>query len=233
MHTDNGSIVYSPTDLCRFISSPFSAWMERLTVENPGHGFEPDEIDAMLGLLQHKGEAYEAEFLGKFKEQGKRIAVIEGNTVDVKLSRTQQAMADGVEIVFQACLELPPFRGYADFLVKAPGDSRFGDYHYEVWDTKLSRSPRPYFAVQLCCYAEMLESVQGRYAGEMAVVLGNGEISRLASADFRFYYQHLKQQFLDFEVAFDSGQMPDPADSREWGRWAGVAGQSSLTSMII
>jgi len=44
------------------------------------------------------------------------------------------------------------------FLVRREGKSDLGDY-YEAWDTKLSKTTRPYFIVQLCCYSWMLEEI--------------------------------------------------------------------------
>lgn len=228
MYYSENIIVYSPSDLCRFMSSPFASWMERYSIEIPEHGFERDEDDSMLRLLQDKGEAHEAGLLKEFQLQGKNIAVIDGATVKKKRANTLTAMASGAEVIFQACLQKSPFRGFADFLVKVPGQSLLGDYHYEVWDTKLSKTPKPYFAVQLCCYAEMLAEDQGRYAKEIIVALGNGELCRLPVSDYRFYYQHLKHQFLQFEAEFDPNDMPDPAESHSWGDWAGVAEQLLL-----
>jgi predicted RecB family nuclease len=225
VYRETNQIIYSPSDLCRFMSSPFASWMERYSIEVPDHPYQTDETDPMQGLLQRKGELHEASFVEGFKSQGKNIVVIEGKDVFEKLKRTQEVMKSGADIIYQACLELLPFRGYADFLVKVPGKSLLGDHHYEVWDTKLSKSPKSYFAVQLCCYAEMLDAVQGRHADEIVVVLGNGEICRLALADYQYFYRHLKQQFLAYEASFDVSKMPHPADSREWGRWCGVAEQ--------
>lgn len=37
-----GDITYSPQDILLFRESPFAAWMERLTLENPDHGIAPD-----------------------------------------------------------------------------------------------------------------------------------------------------------------------------------------------
>jgi hypothetical protein len=41
--SDNDNIVtYTPEDMILFKESPFASWMERLTLENPGHGISPD-----------------------------------------------------------------------------------------------------------------------------------------------------------------------------------------------
>jgi predicted RecB family nuclease len=139
---------------------------------------------------------------------------------------TKEALISGADVVYQGFLEQMPFRGLADFLVKVPndkGNSLLGDFHYEVWDTKLSRQAKPHFVIQLCCYADMLYDIQGCYADEMAVVLGNNEIVRFRLDDYRFYYAYLKKRFLDQEGVFDISAMPDPAECSDWGRWAGVA----------
>ena len=38
----DSTITYTSEDLVLFKESPFAAWMERLTLENPGHGILPD-----------------------------------------------------------------------------------------------------------------------------------------------------------------------------------------------
>ena len=48
-----------------------------------------------------------------------------------------------------------PFFGFTDFLLFDESG------RYQVWDTKLARSPKPYYALQLCCYSEMLAAVTG------------------------------------------------------------------------
>lgn len=228
VNKEDAVIVYSPSDLCRFMVSPFATWMERLNVENPQHGFAPDDADSMSGLLQHRGVEHEAKFLAAFRAQYQNVAEITGVDVAEKLQLTKIAMADGADVIYQACLALPPFRGFADFLVKVPGESTLGPYHYEVWDTKFSSKAKPHFAVQLCCYAEMVAAIQGRDAVDIVLALGKGEPCRLPVADFRFFYQHLKRQFLASEAKFDVSRMPDPAESKEWGRWGSVAEQCLL-----
>ncbi len=42
MHYQSGRLIFSPSDLIRFLASPFSSWMDRYHLENP-HTIEPDE----------------------------------------------------------------------------------------------------------------------------------------------------------------------------------------------
>ena len=53
------------------------------------------------------------------------------------------------------------WRGHADFLERVERPSDLGDWSYEVVDTKLARSVKPYFVIQLCLYSELLAAIQG------------------------------------------------------------------------
>ena len=215
----NNKIIYSPSDLCRFMSSPFASWMARYKAEKINPLFDADETDPMMALLQDKGEAFEETFLDQFKSDGKSIANIDGRNIEEKKAATLASMQEGADVIYQACLEKAPFRGYADFLVKVEGKSRLGNYHYEVWDTKLSQYPKSYFFIQLSCYAEMLEPLQGCNAKDVVVVLGNEERIRQPLDAIRYYYKSLKESFLEQESCFNPNNMPDPIDSKEWGSW--------------
>jgi predicted RecB family nuclease len=68
------------------------------------------------------------------------------------------------------------FAGFADFLQL--GSTR----KYEVWDTKLALSPKPYYPIQLCCYSEMLAATTEQGTPErIGVILGNGEPQKFTS----------------------------------------------------
>ena len=112
-------------------------------------------------------------------------------------------MQSGASAIYQARLEGGEFAGYADFLLRVDGSSQFGPYEYEVWDTKLARSAKPYFVIQLCCYAEMIEAIQGCLPTHIGVVLGNGKREKFLTADYIFYYRAVKRAFLEQQDTFD------------------------------
>ena len=134
-------------------------------------------------------------------------------------------MKQGVDVIAQARLEISDFMGYADFLIKVEGTSNLGDFHYEVWDTKLSKHLKPSYIIQLCCYAEMLEVMQGIRPQNIVVVLGSGERKKLRTNDYFQYYLRLKQSFLSAQTDFDPNNMPDPANFKAWGTWSTYAEQ--------
>jgi predicted RecB family nuclease len=223
MYVQHGMLIYSPSDLTLFMESPFASWMEHLAKVYPDQAPEKDEDDGMMGLLQDKGEQHELAVLEDLKAQGLTIADI--SLAENKYQATLDAMKGGADVVFQAALQKSPFKGYSDFLIKVSGESTLGDYHYEVWDTKLSKTLKPYFTVQLCCYQDMLREIQGRYSDEFVVVLGNSTQQRLRTNDYFYYYQSLKSAFIEAHQGFDPNQRPDPADSKSWGSWEGYAKQ--------
>lgn len=219
--TDQG-ILFSPSDLITFMESPFASAMNRKCLYDPLLAEQMDKEDPLLVHLRKKGFAHEDAFVRKLEDEGADICAIGEDRPHVMREQTVQAMKAGRGIITQAYLTMDRFAGKADFLVRVPGASRLGEFHYEVWDTKLSRKLKPYFAIQLCCYAEMLEAVQGRRPEQMAVVLGNNEKRELAVAGHFAYYRALKENFLAFH-ADDDAPTPDPAESSSHGDWSDLA----------
>lgn len=226
MDQENEELIFSPSDLTLYMESPFASWMNHYAILYPKVLPEADQQDEMMLLLQKKGVTHEAEMIDILQSEGLKVTNLSG--VKNARNETLKAMRQGSDVIYQAALEILPFRGYADFLVKVSGESDLGDYHYEVWDTKLSKSVKPYFVIQLCCYAEMLETLQGRRPKSIIVVLGNKDRMRLITDNYYYYYLQLKKLFLSVHLNFNSENRPDPSDSTSWGRWGNFAEQLLL-----
>ncbi|WP_010654201.1 TM0106 family RecB-like putative nuclease [Fluoribacter dumoffii] len=221
MYFESDKITYSPSDITLFMDSPFASWMEHAALIQPELLFSVDEEDPLLSVLANKGIEHEQNILKSFKQRGMNIVCITKGLN--AFEDTIAAMKSGADVIYQAALSLPPLKGYADFLVKVEGESILGDFHYEVWDTKLSKSVKPNFLIQLCCYTEMLEVVQEFRAEHIIVVLGNGEPARFCTNNYFFYYKNLKSKFLEEHQQFSLQSSPNPADSGSWGRWSTYA----------
>jgi predicted RecB family nuclease len=219
MHFANGSVIYSPSDLITFIESEYASWMDRLYLEQPGFALA-DGVDDQGRMIMAAGVEHEKHVLEMLAAEDSITHISSGPD---RGAATQRAMANGAPIIYQAYLEHGEFMGLADFLIRTEGASYLGDYHYEVWDAKLGQSMKPHYAVQLCCYAEILASVQGHLATHMGIFLANGERRRLRVRDFYYYYRVLKAGFCEFQEAIAGGEPPDPADYREYGRWTSHA----------
>ena len=99
-------------------------------------------------------------------------------------------------MIYQAVLLRPPMVGIADFLVKVETPSEFGDYSYEVIDTKTSRSPHPEQVLQITAYSDLLSQTQGLEPQEMYLQLSNGDVHSFNVTEFIHYFRGIQKQFL-------------------------------------
>jgi uncharacterized protein len=192
----SNTIVYSPSDLIRFVASPFASWLDRYYLEHP-EAIKPDEQTEEEELFSRAGGEHERRILAEYKESG--LAVVEitrdKNNFAVAHKATLAAITEKAPIIYQAALRDGLFEGYADFL-RVDGS---GKYH--VWDTKLALSPKPYYPIQLCCYSEMLAAITRQGMSErMGVVLGNGQEREFRVEDFIHYYGQIKKSFLAMQA---------------------------------
>ena len=139
MQISNGMLFFSPSDLITFMDSPFASHMERWRLNDPSISDLMDPEDQMLKTLQQKGCDHEDAFLEDLKAENKSVVFIERASTELMQARTRDAMMSGADVIAQAYLELGNFGGLADFLIRVPGKSNLGDFHYEIWDTKLSK----------------------------------------------------------------------------------------------
>ena len=225
MQLKDGKYFFSPSDLTCFMDSPFASWMDRCAMESPSIAPKKDPEDALKSVLQAKGFTHEDEQESNFRDQELSVFRVESTNSKEQVELTLSAMKNGVDVIAQARLENNQFLGFADFLIKVAGSSKLGDYHYEVWDTKLASKVKPTFAIQLCCYSEMLEAIQGVFPRNITVLLGTNEKVSLRTSDYFHYYLELKKSFLSTHIQFNSNNMPDPAESKSWGNWSAFAKQ--------
>tara|TARA_R110002124_G_scaffold285991_1_gene465592 strand:- start:4065 stop:7436 length:3372 start_codon:yes stop_codon:yes gene_type:complete len=203
------------------MNSKFASWMDHFILLNPNQAPIPDEDDPLMSALQNKGNKYELEILNKFKQED--LNIIDLKEQPKNTSKTKEVLLTGADIIYQATLESDEFKGIADFLIKTPVKSALGDFHYEVWDVKLASTVKPYFVIQLCCYVEILESLQGIRPEYMGIFLGNGDKIKLRVTDYFYYYLNLKKSFLAMHLNFDSNNQPDLNISNNFGRWSNYA----------
>jgi uncharacterized protein len=227
----DGAARYSPTDLIAYLESDFAAWCERCHAEEkqrPGaHAADPDmapDKDAQLAIASRHGQAHELRILESLRATHPDLVEIARNhDFREAVQQTEAALRSGASIIYQAALLDGNWWGYPDFLERTDGTSKLGAFHYAPVDTKLARSAKPYFLVQLSAYAEMLETLQGVRPEHLGFLLGDGAREEFPTQDFIFYYRRLKQSFIAFQDAWQRDARPDPATTRNWGHWSGYA----------
>ncbi len=132
------------------------------------------EIHPLIKLLWESGVQYEAQVLASLKQQhpDKKFAEIPKQPLSEELFlQTQRAMTEGYDFIYQGVIMAKNFAGRPDLLVKTPGPSDFGDYHYEPMDIKLARVEATWDdgneklqkeqIWQIFFYGDILEQVQG------------------------------------------------------------------------
>lgn len=210
--------MFSPSDLCVYGESEFASWMDRCCLEDPKR-FQEDETDPLIKILAAKGVDQERKVLQSLCSSVHSFADLSGKS----LEHTIEAMKEGVDLIYQAPLSHGCFFGVADFLIRAHGRSYFGDYCYEVWDSKLSRSAKTSALLQLCSYADMLLAIQGSRSESVGLFLGTGKNEKFRVSDYFYYYTTVRDRFLAFQEHFDIENMPHPAQFSCFGSWENVA----------
>lgn len=222
MQYKNNIFLFSPSDLITFMDSPFASAMDKSRILNPALNQDIDPEDALFKSLQNKGDKHEKLFIENMKLEGCDIVDINQSSAPKTLEMTLAAMREGRNIIAGGYLSHGQFAGTSDILAKVPGKSLLGNYHYEVWDIKLSKQIKPYFAIQLCCYVDILQHLQGIKSEFFTIILGNSKKKSLRVDHYFAYYQALKDKFLKFHN--NSGlEENHPSKSSTFGRWSNLA----------
>jgi predicted RecB family nuclease len=233
MRRHTNRLTYSPSDLTKWMASPFSSWLTRFSKEHPSIAPKVDGADAQLELLAEQGDIHEAKHLEKLKDSGLSVVEVSRKHGFTAAHRhTIEAMKGGADVIFQGALGDEQFEGYTDFLVRVEGKSSLGAWHYEVHDTKLALRTKPYFLIQLAFYTEALSNIQERVASEVVVVTGQGDESRHDSAPVIACYKAVREMFLEqMENDFSSiDDAPEPTPGMEHRPYNDTANNYWLTT---
>jgi uncharacterized protein len=200
MQRVGGSLVFSPSDLQKFIDCEH---LTRLQVRVcDAELAQPSRDDDGLELLRRKGVDHERAWLDRLRSEGKSIVEIpERNDWTAASAATEVAMRSGVDVIYQAVFQDGGWRGIADFLVRVPQSTALAPWGYEAWDTKLARHGKPSYVLQLAFYCEQIERVQGLLPELMHVVLGTDEEQAYRPRDFSAYFRRLKHRLGTFAVS--------------------------------
>ncbi len=199
MQIDNssGNVVYSAGDLTDFLDCPHLTRLRSIDLKTP---LPKTEADSSMELIIRKAKEHESNYLDHLRTEGYSIACIPEETADLNLlyKATCKAMSSGVDYIYQATLFDGNFMGRADFLVKVPVSSGYGDYSYEVLDVKLAKAPRPQALIQLCHYSELLGAAQKKLPVKLHIYTGSSSLESYKTFNYIHYYRSIKNEFLEF-----------------------------------
>lgn len=235
--------VYSARDFVKFLKGPITCWLDRYDKALPGELPTDDGGNSSLEIFRQRGIEFEKAYWAGIKEEyaargeADKVAEMPGfndgrwrdyqDFADQAHARTLRAMFDGKEWIYQGFLrsEDGHLEGTADLLRKVPNKpgetSAFGDYHYEPWELKLTKTPKVEHKLQLILYVDLLEQMQGMRAEEFGIITGDSE-KHVYKTDNHFdYYLRFKDMFFLYQANFkaDLDGLPDIPKQANYGRY--------------
>ena len=227
----DGKLVYAARDLVGFALCPQLPRLELAAAK--GTLPRPEFRDPTLDRLVQRGQQHEERFLEALRSEGRGVVKIQPDgSVEDKAERlrlaaecTRKAMREGADVIYQATFFDGRRRGHADFLIRSDArKSSFGDWCYEVWDTKLAREAKAGALLQVLFYDDLLATVQGVSGGTVHLALGGSrrEVRSFPVKRYASWYRRLRKRF---EAALDNGEFeaqngaPDPVEHCEVCAW--------------
>lgn len=209
MQKNSGNILFSASDITFYAECQHRTWLDRLNLDSPmGKAID----DEQSKLVQVKGYAHEAEFFAKLKIQHKNCIEIDTKqSLEQRISATKQAIQDGADVIFQGSLRRGNLIGHSDFLLRLDEKGPNGQWLYEVADTKLARSTKAKFILQLCFYSDLLSDITGQLPSHMHVELGSGKRESFKVTDYIYYYRQLLERYLAFVASYPENTPPYPS----------------------
>jgi predicted RecB family nuclease len=221
MQNVGGIINLSAGDLVGHLNCRYLTELD-LKVAN-GQLPKPKVWDPVLATLAERGALHEGSYVDHLKSGGLTVTVVDGVGADgAAVAATMSAMERGDAVIVQAALQVGRWNGRADVLRRVDTPSRFGDWSYEVTDTKLARETKGNTVLQICLYSDLLGEMQAARP-TMAYVVTPGadfvpEAYRIAS--YAAYYRHVRNS-LELSVASSSTRdaYPEPVEHCDICRW--------------
>ena len=208
MQKRDGMILFSASDLIYFSECKHRTWLDRLNLDSP---MEKAADDEQSKLVQDKGNEHEAAFFSKLKFQYAHCVEINTKqSLSQRIAATKQAVFEGAEVIYQGSLQRGNLIGHADFLLRVDAKVPGEQWTYEVADTKLARSTKAKFILQLCFYSDLLSDVTGQLPHNMHVELGTGKCESFRVSDYIYYYRQLLQRYLAFVDSYPEATPPYP-----------------------
>ncbi len=218
----DGQLVLSPTDLTHHQEC---AHLTRLHLGVAAGEWSAPEVEtsAELQFVFDRGLEHEEKYLAALEAEGRTVARIE-TVFDAEGRRraeaeTVEAMRRAVDVVYQGTFFDGAWGGQADFLLRVETPSDFGDWSYEIADTKLARTLKVAALLQMATYAERHTVLQGVAPEKIHVVTGDGVSRPWRLVDVAAYARRARSRLETF-VAAPPATTPSPISYCEQCCWA-------------
>ena len=213
MRQHDNSILYSPSDLVRYLGCAHATALDLARLREPDTAPQQAEDDAMGKLVQRAGLEHEDAYREQLADEGGLVEIPEKGSLESRAALTREAMEQGAKAIFQAAFLQPPWSGFADFLIRVEEPSNLGHWSYEPVDTKLARSAKASHVVQLGIYARMIANIQGKAPRRAHVQLDDGRRESFRLVDFDKVLGAAIARFLAFVESGAEESEPEPCSA--------------------
>ena len=217
----NSDLELSATDLanhlaCKHLTHVNLALAQGKVGAPKQYWVDPEQVEA----VQERGLRHEAAYIAHLTETSEKEDPTSVDLTNEPFEQTLSAMQLGVDLVTQATLESGNWIGRADILRRVARPSVFGDWSYEVIDTKLARETRAGTILQVCLYSDIIGEIQGDIPKFIYVVTPGTEEAGLFVEEcyrvhdylayYRFMKDRLRSAVADAWDAEEPPSYPDP-----------------------
>ena len=211
-------VLHSASDVVNFLECEHICYLDRIDLVTP---LQRATDDDQTRLVQEKGYAHEAAYAARLADESDSfIDIAKGRgSLDARVAATREAMQRGIAVIFQAAFRDGSFVGHADFLRRVERPSALGTFSYEVVDTKLARSVKAKFLVQLAFYSALVGKVQGTEPRLMHVVLGHKQERSFRYADYSRYFLTVRDDYLSRAMSRASPPYPHLCEKCSQCKW--------------
>jgi len=211
----SNSLTLAATDLSNHLSCAHLTQLERKAALKEID--KPNWRDPSLDVLIQRGHEHEVAYVEFLSKKGLRVVNLNGQPAE----KVTEAMASGTDVIVQAQMQDGHWSGHADILMKVLGESKFGNWMYEVQDTKLAQNTRAATILQLCLYTNLLSILQGSSPEKMHVVKPghNFPSEEYRFAEFQAYYRLVKKNFEQVMSGPELFTYPDPTEHCNICKW--------------
>ena len=143
------TVFYTATDLCNFSECQYLSLRDKRALFET---LERAEKDEQAKLITRKGSEHEKRYLEKLRSHGtpafEPTYTIPHDPMK-ETTVTLAALKEGHPYIYQAMLSKGHLWGLSDFLKRVETKSDLGNFSYEVVDTKLGKTHKATYALQL------------------------------------------------------------------------------------
>lgn len=130
MRMSGSAIELTASDLSGFLSCIHLTALDLAVAQ--GKREAPSWVDPVVSVLRERGLEHERAYVEKLRAQGLTITDLSGATGDDAVTRSEEAIQTGVEVILQPALRNGRWFGRPDVLRRNGTSSALGPWSYEV-----------------------------------------------------------------------------------------------------